>query len=78
MVSTEGKLDCTQGTNAKAMTSDSKTRNRMGADRNANKGMVMKQPKSRTEINLQTVTVCVIQSGLMGSMRLNAEFLAVL
>jgi len=41
----------------------------MGAERNANKGMAMKQPSNRTEISIQTVTVCVIQSGLMGSMR---------
>jgi 2,3,4,5-tetrahydropyridine-2,6-dicarboxylate N-succinyltransferase len=61
-----------------AMTKASKTRNRMGADRNANKGMVMKQPKSLTEISIQRVAVCVIQSGLMGSMRVTAEFRATL
>jgi hypothetical protein len=60
------------------MTKESKTRNRMGADRNANKGMVMKQPKSLTEISIQRVAVCVIQSGLMGSMRVTAEFRATL
>jgi hypothetical protein len=46
----------------------------------------MKQPKSLTEISIQTVTVCVIQSGLMGSMgvrawvgvRVSAEFRAAL
>ena len=67
-MSSEGKLACTKGTKAKAMTKDSKTRRRMGAERNANKGMVMKQPNKRTEMSIQTVTVCVIQSGLIGSM----------
>ena len=68
------------------MTKDNNTRKRIGADRNANKGMAMKQPKSLTEISIQTVTVCVIQSGLMGSMgvrawvgvRVSAEFRAAL
>jgi hypothetical protein len=69
MFSKAGKSDCTMGTNAKAMTKASNTRKRMGAERNANKGMAMKQPSNRTEISIQTVTVCVIQSGLMGSMR---------
>jgi hypothetical protein len=64
------------GTKAKAMTKDSNTRKRMGAERNANKGMVMKQPNNLTEMS--TVTVCVIQSGLMGSMGLSAEFQAIL
>jgi len=67
MDSREGKLACTMGTKAKAMTKASSTRRRMGAERNANKGMAMKQPNNLTEISIQTVTVCVIQSGLMGS-----------
>ena len=71
-------MDCTMGTKAKAMTKDSNTRKRMGAERNANKGMVMKQPNNLTEMSIQTVTVCVIQSGLMGSMGLSAEFQAIL
>ena len=56
----------------------SKTRNRMGAERKANKGMAMKQPSNLTEMSIQTVTVCVIQSGLMESMGLSAEFQAAL
>ena len=60
------------------MTKANKTLRRMGAERNANSGMLKKQPSRRTDMSIQTVTVCVIQSGLMGSMRLNAEFLAVL
>jgi hypothetical protein len=60
------------------MTKASNTLKRMGADRNANKGMVMKQPKSRTEISIQRVAVCVIQSGLIGNMRVTAEFRATL
>jgi hypothetical protein len=55
------------------MTKASKTRNRIGADLNANKGMVMKQPKSRTEISIQRVAVWVIQSGLIGNTRLTSE-----
>jgi hypothetical protein len=74
----DGKLGWTQGTNAKAMTKDSNTRKRMGAERNANKGMAMKQPSNLTEMSIQTVTVCVIQSGLMGSMGSIAEFRATL
>ena len=50
------------------MTNDSNTRSRTGAERKANNGIAMKQPNNLTEMSIQTVTVCVIQSGLMGSM----------
>jgi hypothetical protein len=39
--------------------------------------MAKKQPNKRTEISIQTVTVCVIQSGLMGNMRVSAKYRAV-
>jgi hypothetical protein len=73
-----GNSDCTMGNKAKAMTKANKTLSRMGAARNANSGMLKKQPSKRTDMSIQTVTVWVIQSGLMGSMGLNAEFLGVL
>jgi hypothetical protein len=72
-VDISGKFFWTKGSNENDSTKASNTLNLRGAALKANKGMAKKQPSKRTEISIQTVTVCVIQSGLMGSMGFKAR-----